>query len=138
VVVPDTVEEVGGFLGFRVGLGLGLRGGRVEEDDNHGGTGASAGCGRWSAAGGGGGRRLGLGIWVTWVWGVPIADGLRCWSGAAVAADCGRRGQAATAPPTGWWRISDEQCWRRGQTAAVVRKCRAAGWGREVGTAAHR
>jgi hypothetical protein len=79
ILNPPTrvVVEVSGFLWFRVGLGLGLLGGRVEEDDGHGGS--------PSPAGGGGGRRLGLGIWVIWVWGIPIADSLRCWSGAAVA-----------------------------------------------------
>jgi hypothetical protein len=46
-----AVVEVGRFLGFRVGLGLGLQGGRAEEEDGHGGTGALAGCGRWPSAG---------------------------------------------------------------------------------------
>jgi hypothetical protein len=50
-----------------------------------------------AAAGGGGGWRFGLGIWVNWVWGIPIAGGLRCWLGAVVARWwlqlAGRRGQ---------------------------------------------
>jgi hypothetical protein len=47
----------------------------------------------------------------------------------AEEAGCGRRGQAAMAPPSGWWRMSGGECQRQGQATTVVRKSEVDGGG---------